>query len=81
MTGWKPIETAPKDRTSIRTKVDLYGTKNGEPRRFTDAFWADRIRDGLVIASYWDFPLREYDIWTEYKFTHWRPLPEPPVTP
>ncbi len=71
---WQPIETAPRDGT----RVDLYGTRNGEPRRFPDASFRNNVVLGDVVDEYsWHHPNR--DVYGEFVYTHWMPLPPPPV--
>ncbi len=73
--GWQEIETAPKDGTI----VDLYGTRNNDPRRFPAAQWLEigEWGSGEPTGQYrWFFPA--YDIYGEFVFTHFRPLPPAP---
>ena len=65
--GWRPIETAPKDGTTIdlwcayRFETDNLGC------RVADAFWDE------------DDQLWRFDQWHEkYRPTHWMPLPSAP---
>ena len=68
MSDWKPIETAPKDGTSVllwRTNID------GSDGRVTVGSWHETYG-----GSWWDEGM-------EYTFdhmTHWRPLPAPPAS-
>jgi hypothetical protein len=72
---WQDISTAPKDGT----RVDLFGTRNGDPRRFTDARWAPIASWGTGEPTgdfRWMFDA--YDVYGEFEFTHWMPLPPAP---
>lgn len=72
--GWQPIETAPKDGT----RVDLYGSRSGKPRRFTNAWWAEDCWGGQLLGTHsWCFDQR--DVYGKFEFTHWMPLPAPPA--
>lgn len=68
--GWHPIETAPKDETSIL----IVRSMAGEEPAYRVAFWSDqspdfpwKVEDACgAFAHYKNFP------------THWMPLPEAP---
>ena len=66
---WQPIETAPKDGTTILLYVGKFCDD------YAVAFW---------YGDYWHVGLKEYARYTDrYDFefgnpTHWMPLPEPP---
>lgn len=62
MSGWKPIETAPKDGTEI----DVWRDLNKE--RLTNAYWND---------GKWCWRHYRYDE-EDDKITHWMPLPDAP---
>ncbi len=84
LTGWQPIETAPKDGTEVlavfshdygyQDKPTVYGP-------WTVSFWR-----GLWVSS-WDGQRvisSQSDFGTDYRDpdiepTHWMPLPEPPA--
>lgn len=69
MTGWQPIETAPKDGT----QVDLWaGWANGGAR-LCNAFW-----DAARPYPGWITDARNYGVFDERQFTHWMPRPEAP---
>jgi hypothetical protein len=73
---WQDISTAPKDGTI----VDLFGTRNGHPRRFTDAAWRPIASwgTGEPTDKYrWMFDA--FDHYGVFEFTHWMPLPAPPI--
>lgn len=75
--NWRAdFENAPRDG---KTKVDLWGTRNGKPKRFTDAVWK---RPNWGSEEYgredWQFPSK--DVYGEFVITHWMPLPAPPST-
>lgn len=77
MTEWKPIETAPKDETSILAAVDDRVTmiswhENAGDERYTG--WCEaRYENGGVL----------YDLVNVLYGdpTHWMPLPSPPNQP
>ena len=60
---WQPIETAPKDGTS----VDLWRGLNG--MRLTNAHWS---------GNRWVWKHYRYHQ-TDDQITHWMPLPPPPT--
>jgi hypothetical protein len=72
--GWRPIETAPRDGSC----VDVWVPEAGQGYRVADARWQQPI-------SRWTTHV-ELGIWGWYALdgkrltgpTHWRPLPEPP---
>lgn len=72
MTEWQPIETAPKDGTTILL-VRFYGAQVcGETDHWTvDVYGDDRPRDWCDTGG------RP----PEYAWTHWLPLPPPPKAP
>ena len=73
MTDWQPIETVPKNGTT----VDLFGTRNWVPTRFPNAVWREDCRGGQELGSFsWHHPSR--DMYGTFKYTHWMPEPEPP---
>ena len=66
MSGWKPIETAPKDGTIILVGVWDYGPD------IASASWN---------GKFWDMELYGYQYCGDPEFsdpTHWMPLPAPP---
>lgn len=76
--GWMPIETAPKDGTT----VDLWAKvrNRDESARVADCSWGSMVdwhgeeRDdwfGLYVGMHLSYE----------NPTHWRPLPKPPVQP
>jgi predicted secreted protein len=84
VSGWRPIESAPKDGT----KIDLW--VGGEfPGRHTDCYWGKRSHEcgeaGPYCDSDWhsekpgwvDGTFNEF-VCTEGEATHWRPLPAAP---
>jgi hypothetical protein len=69
MSGWQPIETAPKDGTLIRlrwegTTVEAIGRwVRGHNLRYATSEWRDVMgNDQLTLP------------------THWMPLPDPPTS-
>lgn len=80
MTGWQPIESAPKDGTV----VDLWAkrwraqTDDFEFARFTGLLWDERHRtwakptNGGLTLDLAGGP------GPDWRVTHWQPLPEPP---
>lgn len=74
MTGWLPIETAPKDGT----RVLVYATLRGASLSGRD--WKKDLGKWVVIAA-WE---EEYNVWWDgsqctLEPTHWMPLPAPPA--
>lgn len=62
--GWRPIDTAPKDGTSI-----LLGHRHAA----FDGYWSDEA-GGWVNGQ-----TNRYDELLTYEPTHWQPLPTPPA--
>lgn len=77
MSGWQPIETAPKDGTIIDLWVvcsPAWRPPNGEWDRYADcSFREGRWREFNIQLGEWISI--EDENWT---VTHWMPLPEPP---
>lgn len=83
MREWQPIETAPKDGTSVDlwvAKLDGDG-KVYEHERIPDALWDVRKLTWCVF----DAPDGTFGNWPvvsegkrSTRATHWMPLPEPP---
>lgn len=70
MTEWQPIETAPKDGTSILVCVTYNLPEGG----WETVQWVDWVREPYIFPIYRD----RIDI--PCPPTHWQPLPEPPTT-
>lgn len=76
MTGWQPIETAPKDGKPIRVKYawDNDSTEDGvyfaETRQCVLGARAGERGPGFVSVEAGYLPVEP---------THWQPLPEPPL--
>jgi hypothetical protein len=64
--GWQPIETAPKDGTRF---LAFYVADEG----IYDILWDEGL--GWVSQDY------SIENFMQSDFTHWMPLPPPPVTP
>lgn len=66
--GWQPIETAPKDGTTIWGYAEPDGDPYGRSPQQAETYWDEDLkewnRDGL---TYW------------HKLTHWMPLPPKPA--
>jgi hypothetical protein len=70
--GWMPIETAPRDETS----VDLWVKSDFISYRLTDAWWCSDGECWYARGSYGDTePL------TDGTPTHWIPIPKAPEVP
>lgn len=75
MSGWQPIETAPRDGTRVlgrSTRVCRYTGKLIYTKRRT--FWGKTSHVPLYGWN-WGRDVEDLDLWQP---THWRPLPEPP---
>ena len=75
---WQPIETAPKDGTSILIYGGTYNDNEGyyhdmECRFPTLAFWS-----GNYMPHWHGDNLDGHDRWNVHQPTHWMPLPEAP---
>jgi hypothetical protein len=83
--GWQPIETAPKDGTSIILFADAWDMSWGSVQvgRFDDGQWV--TAEGAVEENEAGFDPDEEvdpDTWEDDSNvgpTHWRPLPAPPT--
>ena len=77
MSGWKPIETAPKDGT----RVDLWTSEGRVPNAFWRAdhwtIWLRWKRDSTWRSG----PPKGAHVYTNVvgAVTHWQPLPPPPT--
>lgn len=73
--GWRDIESAPRDGTSI-----LVTAQHGPPasRYYSVARWEDANNEG---AGWFDGTVGSwaYEELLEIHPTHWRPLPDPPA--
>jgi hypothetical protein len=63
--GWQPIETAPKDRSSVDLLVPCYG----ESFRLTDCFWEKSSHSWFCRGN---------GRYCPYPPSHWMPPPPPP---
>ena len=71
MTDWQPIETAPKDGTTVLISGP---TRSGKKRFIHAAAW--RLHDsGSAYVEVWKCPV---GIVFDDDVTHWMPLPPPP---
>lgn len=66
--GWLPIETAPKDGSSVLCFAPISGTRF---RRILVLRWDETGRHG----SHW---LTDVHSFVPFEPTHWQPLPAPP---
>ncbi len=77
--GWRPIETAPRDGTLVRLCVKGYEPTVGklvtEHSTEVGGQWVDFDPEGAFET---DFELREHLKNGLYEPTHWMPLTEPP---
>ena len=75
MSDWQPIETAPKDGTSVL----LFG-----PLGVVLGRWCDAQRDTEdfykrhQLLNFFSHTGWSYDFVDQHQPTHWMPLPEPP---
>jgi len=71
VTGWQPIETAPKDGS----KIDLWVEWEGEHgSRYANSFWSGSDADGWNLGGH---AQNQYVV--RPTVTHWRPLPVSPA--
>jgi hypothetical protein len=74
--GWMPIETAPKDGTSV-----LIYKPNALHKQVEEAYWVTPYEDCPEDRCWWSTPIgiagRGYTILPN-SVTHWMPLPPPP---
>lgn len=81
--GWQPIETAPRDGTTIDVWRD--GTREtvywglpphccGEMGQYCDSDWHSIKKPGWICSTFGEFVGGKHD-----PFTHWRPLPDAPA--
>ncbi|TGU44626.1 hypothetical protein EN788_22175 [Mesorhizobium sp. M2D.F.Ca.ET.145.01.1.1] len=84
LTGWQPIETAPKDGTEIdvwAVTTDEWG-RPVNASRYPDASWreGDEGTGWHALHDVWDHFLID-DSWSGGKtiVTHWMPKPAPPA--
>ncbi len=80
--AWRPIETAPKDRTAVLVMRDIWpGTKSGRAEdcnghnTYVAEWWRDE-GDGGEWVCYMD---RVEEPICPIEPTHWMPLPKPPI--
>lgn len=77
--GWQPIETAPKDGTSVL----LFGGYSGR-EQFVAASINLNCDDDDIELFRWaisDGKNDPIDLRVQYTVTHWQPLPTPPGQP
>lgn len=85
VTGWQPIETAPKDGRKV---ILFYLNRNGKPRTvmarwLTDEHAAEIDTDDVGLKAGWYERIDNWDDYTDVAIyegepTHWMPLPQPP---
>ena len=74
MTGWQPIETAPRDGTEFLA-VELLKDSEGRFTVWLTGYWHEgwcEFHYGTADESHRD---------SDFHPTHWMPLPEPPCAP
>lgn len=80
--GWRPIETAPKDGTTIDVWRD--GSREtvywgfpphecGETGQYCDSDWHSIKKPGWICSTFGEFVGGKHD-----PFTHWLPIPPAP---
>lgn len=79
---WRPIETAPRDGTTVLLWLRERQQAGG---RMTDMPCVDDYRVGLFVRHSrtlpnggWRYLNNAYAYAQDENFTHWMPLPEPP---
>ena len=79
MTGWQPIDTAPKDDATVL----CYFPALPEGRRIQTANWYDsrEIIDGRPIQKTLGWPSSALNVPGPQEATHWMLLPGPPEAP
>jgi hypothetical protein len=87
VSGWQPIETAPKDGTWILCWSVTKDEEPKYPQRVKLWFW-DQHRSRSRYTKYnpgghgawsYDDKILHQSSGEEYEPTHWMPLPEPPA--
>lgn len=68
MSAWQPIETAPKDGSSVLCYAPIYGA----PARILVMRWDD---GNYTKAPCWRTDVHSF---VQFEPTHWQPLPQPP---
>jgi len=80
--GWQQIETAPKDGTKILGWNAEYGQRETRMKFYqpgSPGYAAHRDSGGPIESGWqWDEPMNGWAL--SWKPTHWRPLPEPPLS-
>jgi hypothetical protein len=76
MNKWKPIETAPKDGTSVLVFPGIWNNKNISIAKFDNDKYARKPK------PYWsrDDDMNRVTNSRNNPPTHWMPLPDPPTT-
>lgn len=70
---WVPLD----DERPEEAVVDLWGTRNGKPTRFTNAKWGEDHFGGSGLGTFrWYHD--QWNIYDKFEYTHWRYIPEPP---
>ena len=75
MSGWQPIESAPKPLKVVL--IDLWIEKpDGEGYRALDAWWADEA--GWVVAGFGSSQRMKAPHHPTHRITHWMHRPDDP---
>ncbi|HYU99911.1 MAG TPA: hypothetical protein VE977_13870 [Pyrinomonadaceae bacterium] len=73
--GWRSIESAPKDGTHVVLFGTLWKDPDQRPRACL-SWWCNRREDSPAYALGWFFIAPGYA--DGFNPTHWQPLPDPP---
>ncbi|WP_019573403.1 hypothetical protein [Curvibacter lanceolatus] len=78
--GWQPIETAPKDGTSIIGWHAKYGARETKMNFYGEGSqgYADHMAGKGPLECGWDWSEPKNGWGFSWEPTHWRPLPPPP---
>lgn len=89
MSGWLPIESAPRDGTWIQAwrRPPSFTEGTWEPLVYvrwdeeaSSWVWPDDTYEPFTVRGreLADFKIADYELFEDDSFTHWQPLPEPP---
>lgn len=79
MSGWQPIETAPRNEPVLVHWDEAQGF-NGSTETAVLSEWCDPDT-GAIEEVCWGSTCELHPEWHDEDPTHWQPLPEPPQAP